>query len=786
MDLKVALKKFEIRNAKVSYDDMSSAMKASLDGFNFLLSGDLGTDQTTIQIASNTERVNLLMGGVRIVRDAVLDILINLDADLVNMLFTLEDNSFTVNDLVLLLDGTVSMPENGDMGVDMSFATSETSFKSLLSMVPAVYMKDFEDVETSGQMKLEGTLRGKLTEMHTPSADINLKVSDARFAYPDLPKSAENIQIDVAVHFDGVQNDNSVIDLNTFHIELGDNPIDLEAHVITPISDPQVNANVLASVDFATIRDVVPLEDIDLAGRLDASLEVMGRMSSIENERYEEFQADGSLKLQDFEFESPDIPQPVYINSTLMKFSPRYVTLEEFDAKIGSSDIRLKGNLENFMPFIFDEYGTVTGTLDLQSNLIDLNEFLPDSVEEEEVEEIEDTVVMSVIGIPANIDFVFESNLNKVFYDKLELENVNGIIIVRDQKMMLQNLSLDVLSGSVVMSGEYNTQDIKSPLVEFDLDVNSIDIPEAFKSFVTVQQLAPVAERARGKVSTKLEFASFLDSTMMPDMNTIVGKGNLASNLIQLNNSKTFDRIGEILKTDKYDVLSLEDVDIKYSIRNGRVYIQPYQTKIFGSDLILKGDQGIDMSMNYEMKMKIPRSELGGTAQSAIDGLASMAANQGIGFDPGETIDVNFIVTGTFDDPKVRPDFEEGTQKIRQQVREQVEEKVEEKIEEAREEVREEINREAEKIMADAREQAEKLKNEARLAGEELVKAAEREGNSLIKQAGRNPIKKLAAETAAKTMKTEAEKKAKKLEDEADVKAEAILKAAQDRVDNLK
>ncbi|MCK4749730.1 MAG: AsmA family protein, partial [Bacteroidales bacterium] len=48
MDLKVALKKFEIRNARISYDDRSSAMKASLDGFNFLLSGDLGTDHTSL------------------------------------------------------------------------------------------------------------------------------------------------------------------------------------------------------------------------------------------------------------------------------------------------------------------------------------------------------------------------------------------------------------------------------------------------------------------------------------------------------------------------------------------------------------------------------------------------------------------------------------------------------------------------------------------------------------------------------------------------------------------
>ena len=63
MDLKVALKKFEIRDARISYDDRASSMKASLDGFNFSLSGDLGLDQTSLQLASETERVNLFLGG---------------------------------------------------------------------------------------------------------------------------------------------------------------------------------------------------------------------------------------------------------------------------------------------------------------------------------------------------------------------------------------------------------------------------------------------------------------------------------------------------------------------------------------------------------------------------------------------------------------------------------------------------------------------------------------------------------------------------------------------------
>jgi hypothetical protein len=798
MDMNVALKKFEIRDASIAYLDRKSGMEASLDGFNFLLSGDLAQDFTSLELTSSTERLNLIMGGMRYVNDAMLDIDITLDADLVNSVYTLMDNTFIINELVLMLDGKVTMPEGEDTGVDINFNTKETSFKSLLSMVPAVYMKDFEDVQTDGELALSGSIRGDLTEEHTPSADIKLLVNKARFEYPDLPKSAERIHIDVEIHYDGIQNDNSIVDVNGFHVELGDNPVDFSMHLVTPISDPKVNATLAAKIDFSTLADVVPMEDMSLTGTLDANIDMMGKMSSLENEKYDEFKADGSLKLQQFTLQSADIPQPVLINSTVMNFSPQYVDLAEFDATIGSSDIRMDGKLENFLSYLFED-GMMAGKLNLQSNLLDLNELMPDEASDEEGEPAEesvdepmavatdtDTLAASVIEIPGNIDFVFTSNLKKVLFNELDIDNLEGLIIIRDQKVIMRNLSMQLLEGNVTMSGEYNTRDMKSPLVDLTLNVDRIDIPSAFNSLVTIQQLAPIAERTSGTVSTNLDFTSFLGEGMMPVMNSIVAKGKLGSEQISIEKTATFDIINGILKTDKFSDITMKDLAIDYSVRNGRVYIEPYQTRIGNTELVMGGDQGLDQTMNYEMKMKIPRSDLGGTAQDAINQVTSLAAGYGLNIDPGETIDVKFLVTGTFQEPQIKPVFGEGLDNVTEEVKEQVQEIVEEKVEAVREEVREEASKEAEKILVEAQARADALKTEAKNAGEELIRLAEEEGQKRIKDAGNNPIQKMAAETYAKTLKSEAEKNAKLLEDEASKQADEIMRQAQEQADKLK
>jgi hypothetical protein len=284
---------------------------------------------------------------------------------------------------------------------------------------------------------------------------------------------------------------------------------------------------------------------------------------------------------------------------------------------------------------------------------------------------------------------------------------------------------------------------------------------------------------------------------MKPVMNSIVGAGSLGSEFIEINNSQTFAKIGDLLKSDRFRVITMENLVLNYSIRNGRVYIQPYQTRIGNKELIMKGDQGIDQTMNYELQMKIPRSELGTTAQEGMAALSSMAAEQGIILEPGETVDVKFMVTGTFSDPVIRPVFGEGvssiTDQVVDQVREQVEEKVDEvreevrqEVEEARQEVSEEINREAERILSEAQERADQVKQEAKNAGEELVRLAEEEGQKRISDAGSNPLRKVAAEQYARTLKSEAEKNALKLEEEANRRAEEIMKQAREQADRLK
>ena len=106
--------------------------------------------------------------------------------------------------------------------------------------------------------------------------------------------------------------------------------------------------------------------------------------------------------------------------------------------------------------------------------------------------------------------------------------------------------------------------------------------------------------------------------------------------------------------------MTFNDLAVKFELRNGRVFIDPFETKMGKSSFLIAGDQGIDQTMNYRINMAMPRSELGQAANTAITDLYSKASAAGLEITPSENMNMNARITGTFKDPKVSLDLKDN------------------------------------------------------------------------------------------------------------------------------
>ena len=132
----------------------------------------------------------------------------------------------------------------------------------------------------------------------------------------------------------------------------------------TPISDPDFSLSANGVLDFKQITEVLPEEyRSKMEGRLTADLNVKARMSDIENERFNQVNASGSLLLQNFLVDDKSIMAlPLMISNAQLNFSPIFVDLLNTKMKVGKSDFGLNGRLENYLAYYLSE-GTLKGEM---------------------------------------------------------------------------------------------------------------------------------------------------------------------------------------------------------------------------------------------------------------------------------------------------------------------------------------------------------------------------------------------------------------------------------------
>lgn len=776
------LKKFEIKDAYIKYQDDTAKMTAVIDDLDFLLSGNFSAKKDEMDMKTSIASLDFLMDNIRYVKQATVGFDAKIDADLANGIYTLKENEIRLNDLSMGITGVVKMP-NDTIETDLAFKTNKADFKTILSMVPAIYMKDFPSLQAAGTLKLDGYVKGIYYGKRMPNVGLTLLVQKAMFRYPDLPKSVDNINVDLKVFYDGAQMDNTTVDLDVFHFEMAGNPFDMNLHVKTPVSDMGITGGFAGKIDFSSLSDAVHLDSMTIKGVMESNIELMAKMSSIEQQKYEDVKADGTLQLTNFEFTNPSLPQGFKIVKAAMAFSPKYVELSEFDARLGKSDFQLSGKVEKFIPYVFSK-GTVIGSLNFSSNLIDVNEFLSGE-QAEEAPATPDSSSLTLFEVPERIDFTLNSKIGQLNYDKLKINDINGIIIVRDRRAVLQNLGMNLLEGSMVMSGEYNTQDVKSPFFDFKFKMNEIDVPSAYTAFNTVAKLAPVAQNCKGRISADLSINSILDQHMMPVYSSMAGSGELKSKSIEVGNSNTFIKIADYLKNDKFRKLAINDLDLKFTIKNGRVYVDPFETKMGTSKMIIGGDQGIDQTLNYLIKLAIPRTEFGGAANQALTNLTAGAAAKGLNIQPGEFVNIDVGVTGTFLKPVIKPLLGSSASGSLKDMKAQLMSSAEEKVADVKKQASAKAKEQADKLIAEAEAQAQKIKEAAAVAAENERKAANAAADKVQSEGSSNPLLKAATKKTADKLRKEGDNKANQIIEKANARADSLVSQAKAKAAKL-
>jgi hypothetical protein len=467
-----------------------------------------------------------------------------------------------------------------------------------------------------------------LSNGYVKSADFPMPIEDLKFT--STIKNASGKMVDTYIN---VTDLSMLMDKERFTANLA----------LQNLDDYTWDLNAKGGIDLEKITKVFPLEGMTLAGKVKADLQTKGKYSDLEAEKYDRLPTSGTASITGFKYTATDLPYAVTLAQGTMVFDPKKIELKNVDGTVGQSDFQVNGSVLNYLGYMFSDNQTIKGTVTFNSSLLDLNEFMTETEEEAPVET--DTASYSVIPIPRNIDFLLKSSVKTVKLMNLTMTNATGDVKVKDGIADLSGLHFNMLGGAFVVNGAYNTQDLAHPSYNFGLKIDNMSMKEASHASSLVSTYAPIAGLVNGNFSTDFTISGELLQNMMPNLATVNGSGLVKIAQAVLKDSKLVSGITSLTKLDNTSEVTMKDVLMSTTIKNGRLSVKPFDVKFGDYKTNVSGSTGIDGSLDYALKMDVPAGKLGTQFNSFV------SQYTGGKNDPNANIPITIGLGGKYNSP---------------------------------------------------------------------------------------------------------------------------------------
>lgn len=802
--LSFGLEEIEIKDGRFSYSDAVLVYETSANHIDASFTGDLEADNFELDGTLNSSSLGMSYHHLPIVSDVNTAVDIAMAVDMKNMAFEFKKGELLLNDLEIDAKGDIKLNED-DINFNLDFASPSNDFKSILSVVPAIYQKDFIQVKTSGSMAFSGFLKGKMTDDRYPAFHFKTNVKNGFFKYPTVKEAVSNINLDLAVdNKDGVLN-HTIINLKQFKATVLNEVISAKAIVKTPITDPYLDTEIEGKLDLGRVKDFYPLDDNEsYTGKVETELKVKSFVSYFETEKYDKVKASGYLNAVNVQVKNSDLQDPLEITSLKTVLKPKEISINEFSGALGKSDFDVKGKIENTISYLIKD-STLRGNISFKSNYFNLNPFMT----EEEVEQIEspnpqDTAPLVYIDVPGNLGLNLEAEVNTLIYDNLKVENVSGAMKIANKIVEMKNVKGDLFGGAFAMNnGSYDATKPETPFSALDFNINKVDITKTVSYFDFLGKLSPILNFANGLFSLDFNMGTQLLTDLSPKYKTFNGEGVATISSAKIKGLDALNKIGEILKIPLLKDFNVKDLKIRFKIINGDfALLDSLKLPLYkGIVAKLAGSSSLEGKLKYFARLDIPR-ELFGEANTALNGLLDKTKAKGLNIDISNMVPVDVAIGGDFGKPNLLVNLAETKRSLIDNVKEQAKKEVVRKIDEGKEMGKAKITEEKEKarqritdsiakvrraaieradrVVEEAAARASAIKAEARIVASANKVKVYAQADS-IESKGGNPLEKLATKKAAEKLKKEADKKEAQFIAEADKRADAILNKAKEQ-----
>jgi AsmA protein len=474
--------------------------------------------------------------------------------------------------------------------------------------IPGVTLKG----SLTGDIKTNGKFDQKNRLFPTTKGFINLNNGYVKTKY--YPNPITNIVVKTTIDNQKGTFDDLRVKLKPIEFTFEGKPVFVSAD-LSNFDDLNYDVKAKGELDVNKIYKVFSQKGLDLDGFIKADLALKGKQSDAAKGNYSKLNNKGTLELRNIGIASEYLPKKFIIKEGLFKIDQDKMSFNNFLAAYGQSDFKMNGYLQNVFNYAITKTGILKGSFTVSARYINVDEFMSTTVANAstakspaaQTETKSGTMHQTgVIVIPSNLNLQLMANAQKVYFDKLNLQNAKGNLSMKNGKLTMRNTGFNLIGCNVSMNGSYQSVTPQKANFDYAIKASDFDIKRAYNEIEVFRKMASAAEKAQGIVSLDYKLKGRLNGNMEPVYPSLAGGGTLSVKDVKIRGLKMFNAVSKKTSSESIKNPDVSRVDIKTTIKNNIMTVERFKFKFAGFRPRIEGTTSLDGKLNLKMRLGLP------------------------------------------------------------------------------------------------------------------------------------------------------------------------------------
>lgn len=568
--------------------------------------GKLSADVFELQISSKAMVYKISNDGLNFIKDKNTEIEARIKIDNTKKTYAFTDAKLKIDELDLLLNGRLKETEKGN-DIKMDFNAKKISITSLLSILPIQLPAEVLAYKTSGNVYFKGGINGLISATGMPNIKASFGISNGKLNNEKLNIALNNISL-LGEFSNGAKQtmESSTLTLRNIKAQLLNDQLSGDI-IIHNLSKPQLDLSLNGNLNLENVFKLFPNKSIEkISGSVGFDTKIKANLQETDASRiWKQAGNYGKFDLTLNELKLTGLDKTISNLKANFALNGANLQVENCSLNLNQTDVSIKGNLMNFLGYLFTANETLNAEISYKSNYVDLAHvvFLPTNNNKDTKEKTNTTA--SKYNLPKNIKLTLTASITQLKYNKFTASNVETKLQILPMQIVIENTRFNAFNGALSLQAKIVNSAQGNYFIESKFDIKNINLTEAFKQCDNFGQNNITYQNISGTYSGSIDMASVWDENLNCKKDKILAFVKVQIKNGQLINYKPMEALSKYISLSDLQNLKFADLNNTLEIKDQTILIPKMQIDNNALNITLSGSQNFDNFLDYNLKLNL-------------------------------------------------------------------------------------------------------------------------------------------------------------------------------------